>query len=122
MAADRLVDRITETDKQVAALARSLSANIVERMNRKHGRHAPARPETLIDLESLWRTALPQESRLGLVTDWHRNRTGKLKGLTISDARRRGCETCVLSFSIGRSPSSQSTGQPPVALSSADLL
>jgi hypothetical protein len=86
-AASRLVERVLATDPQVGQLANKFGAVIRERMERKGGRHAPCRPETLITLERQWRETLPPESRLGLVVDWQRNRAGKPKGLTISDAR-----------------------------------
>jgi len=85
-AADRLVGRVLATDSQVSGLAKKFGTVIKERIERK-GRHTPCRPETLVTLERQWRETLPAESRLGLVTDWERNRAGKPIGLTISDAR-----------------------------------
>jgi hypothetical protein len=79
-AAERLIGRVLATDPQVSALANKFGTVIRERMQRKGGRHAPCRPETLITLERLWRETLPQESRLGLVvrlgTQSHRQAEG----------------------------------------------
>jgi hypothetical protein len=88
-AASRLIERITRTDKQVAALANKYATAIHDPMQRQRSRHSPCRESTMVDLERDWRRNLPPESRLGLVVDWEKSRS-RLKGLTISDARLTG--------------------------------
>jgi hypothetical protein len=87
MAADRFISDITRTDQQAKDVASALIRQIIDRMERKHGRHSPARPGQLIDIEREWRQRMPQESRLGYTADWQKNRRGEPKGVVIHDFR-----------------------------------
>src|SRR5690242_13203710 len=87
MAADRLINDITRSDRQALAVAKEQMQQVGDRIKRMGSRHSPARPEQLVDIERAWRSKMPVESRLGYATDWLRNRRNEPKGLVIHDFR-----------------------------------
>src|SRR5690348_12695865 len=87
MAADRLIAEILRGDLQAKDVASTLMRQVRDRMERKRGRHSPARPSQLIDLEREWRLQMPAESRLGYTADWVKSRRNEPKGVVIHDYR-----------------------------------